>query len=58
MPKVKYVGPHASVWLKEVDVVVEQGTEVDVPAAVASELVKNIPDEWVKSGKKPSGEEE
>lgn len=58
--KVKYVGPEQSVWLKEQDIVVENGTEVDLPSEVANELVTNIPEEWSKPGKtkKPSGEEE
>lgn len=58
--KVVYNGPNASVWLKEVDVVVEQGQEVDLPSEIVNELVTNIPDEWSKPGKnsKPSGEEE
>jgi len=55
--KVKYVGPNDEVWLKEQDLVVAHGSEVDVPAEVANELVAC--GEWEKPGKsKPSGEEE
>ena len=55
--KVKYVGPSASVWLKESDEVVEHGGEVDLPADVVNQLV--FSGEWEKVGKsKPAGDEE